>query len=135
MDKQVRAAGVLIIESQNNKILLVKRSKTSPEPETWCGVGGKVEDEDTSWKSTALREMKEEIGYEGPIITKEICPYVNPKLEFHNFIGIVPKEFIPTLDKSENTEYKWVNTDELITLENKHYGLDHIIKCLKNKNK
>lgn len=125
--KKVIAAGILPIAQDTKKILVVKRAEGSPEPGTWCGVGGKVEESDKNLKETALREFKEEVGYKGKMRLKKVYTYKNDDLEFTNYIGLIPTEFTPKLDTSENTEYKWLTLFELKELPNKHYGLEELL--------
>jgi len=131
--KKVKAAGILCVSEDTKNFLVVKRAEGSPEPNTWCSAGGKVEESDKNWKDTALREFKEETGFKGNMKVKEVYIYNKPELEFHNFIGVVPKEFIPKLDKSENTEYKWLSKKELLELPDKHFGLQELLNNLFKK--
>lgn len=48
------------------------------------------------------------------------------KFKYHNFIGIVDKEFETNPDwETERTE--WMTLDELRALKNKHFGLESLL--------
>ena len=128
---KIYAAGILCFAKDTKKFLIVKRAEGSPEPNTWCGVGGKAETSDNTFKQTALREFEEEVGYPGPFNKLKLLYIVeNTKLKFYNYIGIIHTEFTPKLDTSENTEYKWVTKDELINHENLHKGFNEFLNFM-----
>lgn len=52
---------------KNNQIALVKRAQGVPSPGKWAIPGGFV-DRDETCRQAALRELKEETGYEGKIV-------------------------------------------------------------------
>jgi 8-oxo-dGTP pyrophosphatase MutT (NUDIX family) len=126
-------AGILCLAEDTKKFLVVKRSSNCDSPNTWCGAGGKVEPEDEDLKATAIREFSEEVGYSEPMKMRKIHTHDSPELEFTNFIGIVPCEFEPNLDTTENTEYKWLTKQELIDLPNKHFGLEEVLNKIFKK--
>jgi len=51
----------------------------------------------------------------------------NQTFEYHNFLGLLPGEFIPDLDW-ESEGYKWVDWEELLNIEPKHFGLEKLLK-------
>lgn len=102
-----RGAGALIYCPPTGRFLLVKRSKYGDEPNTWCGLGGGVEADETDEEATR-REIWEEAGFDGDmklIHMNEHTP--NPEFTFHNYFGIVDREFEPELNH-EHTDYQWV---------------------------
>jgi ADP-ribose pyrophosphatase YjhB (NUDIX family) len=119
-------AGILPI-TPSGKILIGLRSKECDCPHTWAPFGGKAKSK--NMKKEALREFREETGFEGDLDLFPAYVYEDEKLEFHNFIGLLD-EFKPKLDH-ETDEAKWVTYTELKQLSPKHFGL---IALLKNTN-
>jgi hypothetical protein len=50
---------------------------------------------------------------------------------FHNFVAIVPQEFLPTLN-DEHTDYKWITMDKFPN--DLHPGLARSITAFKRRN-
>jgi 8-oxo-dGTP pyrophosphatase MutT (NUDIX family) len=124
-------AGILCVAEDTKKFLVVKRAEGGDQPNTWCGAGGKVEPEDKDLKATALREFEEECGYDlSKAKIKKIYIHSSPELEFTNYIAVTPNEFEPNLDTTENTEHKWLTKQELLDLEDKHFGLEEVLDKL-----
>jgi 8-oxo-dGTP pyrophosphatase MutT (NUDIX family) len=121
-------AGCLPISRKTKKILLCYRSSYVNEPHTWSGFGGKVE-EDDSLNDTVINELCEETGYYGDIdlIPVFIFRNKNKTFEYHNYIGIVDNEFEPILNW-ESDGYKWVTFEQLLKIEDKHPGLELLLK-------
>lgn len=122
---RVRAAGALIVAEDTGNVLLIFRSSKCYDPNLWCGVGGKIEEGETP-EDACRREVFEEIGFdpEEPMTLKPIMVYEDDKLQFHNFVALVPNEFTPTLNW-ESAGYVWCNLNHLP--EPKHYGLQAIL--------
>ena len=80
--------------------------------DTWATVGGRAELGETVIESLS-REIQEEIGFL-PIVRKTIPVDLfvsnDGKFEFHMFICLVDKEFIPNLN-SEHKGYAWSGID------------------------
>lgn len=122
-------AGVLPICTKTKRILLAYRSAYVNEPHTWGVFGGKLDEgvQDEDLAQVALREFREESGYEGEINLTPAYIFKRPNFEYHNFLGIVDAEFEPELDwETEST--KWVNYQELIDIYPKHFGLKDLLK-------
>jgi len=119
-------AGILPICTTTNRILVGLRSSNVNSPNTWGTFGGKVEGDDNNLKDVALREFQEEAGYSGPI--KLIPAYVfrDGEFTYHNFIGLVEKEFTPSLDW-ETDEAIWFTFEEVLNIPNKHFGLELLL--------
>lgn len=124
-EARVRAAGALIVAEDTGNILLIFRSSKCYDPNLWCGVGGKIEEGETP-EEACRREVFEEIGFdpEEPMTLKPILVYEDDKLQFHNFVALVPNEFTPTLNW-ESAGYVWCNLSHLPGP--KHYGLEAIL--------
>lgn len=80
--------------------------------DTWATVGGRAELGETIIESLS-REIQEEIGFL-PIVRKTIPVDLfvsnDGKFEFHMFVCLVDKEFIPNLN-SEHKGYAWSGID------------------------
>lgn len=89
-------AGILPICTTTKRILINHRSEDMNEPNTW-GVWGGALDGGYSPEEGALKEFKEECGYDGDI--KLIPAYIfqtkTKNFTYYNFLGLVETEFIP----------------------------------------
>lgn len=125
-------AGVLVFAKDSGKFLIAMRSRFVNEPNTYGIIGGKVDDEETvELSSEALRELKEETGYKGKIEMSLLSIYRVPTFSYHTFLGIIDEEFEPVAEPHhgwENSFFKWVSYEELLTIEPKHFGLEYTIK-------
>lgn len=121
-------AGILPICRETGRILVAYRSKQVNEPHTWNVFGGKM-DEDETPALAANRELVEECGCRCPVelIPAYIFRTPNKSFEYHNFIGIVDKEFEPKLDW-ETEKSQWISLKELYDLKPKHFGLEALIE-------
>ena len=57
-------------------------------------------------EKTAVRELREELGYRGELILIPSFVYEEPDFTFYNFIALVPDEFDSELDW-ENDDARW----------------------------
>jgi len=111
------------------RFLVLHRSGDVMEPGTYGTIGGKMESWEKLPRETAYREFLEETEYEGSIKMIRAHKFVSPdgNFEYQNFLGFVDKEFVPEL-RWENDDYKWVELDELKSMEDLHFGLEILIK-------
>lgn len=95
------SAGVTIVARPTRRLLLLRRSPLVRNPGLWSIPAGRVEpDEDVL--AGALRELREETGFRGPL---EIVEHL-PDRRFHNFIAVCSNEFRPRLNW-ENDAAGW----------------------------
>jgi len=121
-----KGAGVLVYCQKTNRFLLGLRSNLVNEPGTWGTFGGKI-DNDANPKQAALRELKEETNYSGPINLIHFDTFQSGNFQFFNFLGVVDEEFTPRLDW-ENEDAQWFSSDEFP--RNLHFGLRRLIPHL-----
>ncbi len=119
-----RGAGILLIARDTGNLLLVLRSRYVNEPGTWGIPGGKIDDDDESPNHAAKREAREELGYSGRIKLMPAHVFKAGQFRFHNFIGVVPKEFEPSLDW-ENDDAGWFSIDDLPSPL--HFGIQSLL--------
>ena len=108
---RIRAAGALFLSTQTKRFLFLMRADDT-YTDTWATVGGRAEIGETVIESLS-REIQEEIGFL-PIVRKTIPVDLfvsnDGKFEFHMFVCLVDKEFIPNLN-SEHKGYAWSGID------------------------
>lgn len=123
-----QGAGILPIAQSTGRILVAHRSKHVNEPNTYGIWGGKLDDGETDPEEAAKRELEEEAGYKGhfKLIPAYVFKTPNNTFEYHNFIGIVDKEFEPKFDW-ETQGAKWMTFEEFKNLKNKHWGLQMLL--------
>jgi 8-oxo-dGTP pyrophosphatase MutT (NUDIX family) len=118
MEQKVIAAGLIAICPETGRFLLLKRRDTVKFPGHWGLPAGSFDEKDGYPKITAIREFKEETGYNGPVkISKEpIYVRSDNHINFYFYVGILPNEFTPDLKgegkngENESLDYKWVST-------------------------
>lgn len=132
-NKIIKGAGILCYARDTQKFLLGKRSKTVSNPGTWVSQGGGFEPGEQEPVFVALREFREESGYQGrdcSIKLFEILIYLDKHFKFYNYIGLIDKQFEPSPTpefSSETDEFKWFSFDEMCDIPNKHFGLKSLL--------
>lgn len=121
-----KGAGAIILARNTGRILLSRRSADVEQPHTW-GVWGGAIDSNEDPVVAVKRELGEELGYHG--LDSELIPlyiYKHPSgFQYHNFLAIVPQEFVPKLDW-ETEGYRWVTFGEWpVPL---HFGLKSLLQ-------
>ena len=122
-------AGIIPCCTNTGRFLLGFRSEEVFEGHTWGGFGGKLDvDEgvDENIEEAAIRELEEESGYNGNIKLIKGCVFRDRNFEYHNYIGLVHKEFDCELNW-ENDDFRWVSMDELKLIKPKHFGLKYFL--------
>ena len=119
-------AGILPVALSTKRASIPLRSRHVVEGSTWCLWGGKV-DSNEQPKQAAIRELKEESGYSGKIILIPLLINERKDITFFNYLGIIEEEFSPKINW-ETQDFKWVDFDELLSIEPKHSGLKKLLK-------
>jgi 8-oxo-dGTP pyrophosphatase MutT (NUDIX family) len=106
----IQGAGALFYSKQTCRWLFLMRADGRYK-NTWGFVGGKSEGTETPIQ-TLHREIAEEIGTEIPEIQKiiPIEKFTNNNFEYHSYVCVVDKEFIPVLNQ-EHKGYCWTEID------------------------
>jgi len=117
-------AGIMLINKNNGKILLCKRSGDSDAPNQWCGLGGGIEDGEEPLVA-AKRELMEEasISPESYELIDESPLFIHNTASgfvFNNFYAYCEDDE-PKLN-DEHTDYKWVSIVEMNEMKDLHYG-------------
>lgn len=130
---RIRAAGALFLSTQTKRFLFLMRADDT-YVDTWATVGGRTETGETIIESLS-REIQEEIGFL-PIVRKTIPIDLfvsnDENFEFHTFICLVDREFIPKLN-SEHKGYAWSGIDNYP--KPLHPALYNALKSQELKNK
>lgn len=132
------ASGLLPICTTTKRICIGLRANWVNEPGTWGNFGGAIglahggdEEEALSPEENAIKEFREESGYEGNV---ELIPsYIFKKdgFVYTNFLGLVDREFELNHENDPYVEVlkvKWVTLDELVKHEKLHFGIKSLIK-------
>jgi 8-oxo-dGTP pyrophosphatase MutT (NUDIX family) len=129
-----QAAGILPYCKKTKRFLVGLRSANVKEPHTWGTFGGAINYEedtddvhDNSLDDGAIREFREETGYEGKIEIVKGYVFKDGDFTYTNYIGYVNDEFVPILNW-ENEKAEWLTLDELNDLNDKHFGLIAFMK-------
>lgn len=117
----VRAAGVLLILQNTDKVLLLRRGPNGDYPGTWATPAGGVEDGESPLDA-ARRELMEETGiamFDAPMI-----PIQGGDPTFQLYAAVVPAPITVRLNE-ESTDYAWTDRREGL-----HPGLADILARL-----
>ena len=125
------AAGIIGL-TDDNKILLLQRSKLVDEPGTWVYPGGKVEKGETV-KAAAQREFNEETGFSGKFKNlNKFEVYTDEEddgFSYTTFIADIGSEFEIVMNDGESTKGGFYDIDKLPSPL--HYGLEALLSKIK----
>ena len=125
------AAGCIILwidGKDNNKILLLRRSKNETSQHgLWELPGGKLEKKQTP-KEAALQETLEEAGVE-PLIIRTLKPHIDEQMEkiYYGFISRIMAKKIDVKLSDEHDKYSWMTVEEAMNMKD---PLSHHAKFL-----
>lgn len=129
-------AGVLVYAQDVNKFLVSFRSPKVASGLTWGVIGGAVKgvdgEKDLSPERGAKTELCEEAGYCGSFLSfKPLYVFRDGDFQYHTFLGVVSKAFSPVSKREhawENLYFEWFSLEDLIGLNDKHFGLEKMLK-------
>lgn len=96
------AAGVLVVSRSTGRWLAMLRSADVHKPFTWGLPAGGLHARE-GFPHAAVREMREETGYTGPV---DVTPWARIG-DLVAFVGWVPREFRPQLNW-EHDDARWI---------------------------
>ena len=105
----ISCSGALLYSLETKRFLMLHRTKTK-QNNVWGLVGGKGKTSETPWL-TLKREINEELGFDPEIIKSiplESFVSNDERFNFHTYLCVVKKEFIPQLN-DEHDGYAWVS--------------------------
>jgi 8-oxo-dGTP pyrophosphatase MutT (NUDIX family) len=128
------ASGILPVARSTGRLCLAWRSSHVHLGNCWGTIGGAAHG-GVSLAESARRELREEIGYDGPIELHPAYVFALTDFSYHNFIGIVPTEFTLAANEShawETVRLRWVELPQLMaelerTPRQFHLGLRRLI--------
>ena len=125
------AAGLFIVSRDTNHVLLTLRSAHVNEPHTWGLPGGRCEG-DESTLDCAVREVREETQFRGPlaVMNEPVFTYREPDFAFDNYLAFSDSEFKCKLDW-ENDDYGWFSLEELPAPL--HFGTEELLAKARQK--
>lgn len=108
---RIQAVGALFLSINTNRFLFALRADDTYSG-TWSTIGGRTEPGETVIAALA-REIQEEIGFL-PLVRKtvpiDLFVSTDQKFEFHTFVCVVDREFVPVLNHEHNG-YAWTELD------------------------
>ena len=117
----VRVVDAYVFMRKNDliKFLILKRAKTKIYEHLWQGVAGKIEKNEKPWE-TAVRELKEETGFEGSEVVEIGRVESNPAImanHTYTYLALnCEKSADQNLDGTEDIEIISKNIDEIPSL-------------------
>lgn len=119
-----QGAGALYYCPETDHFLLMLRADDgTPDGNTWCCLGGGVDDDDPSLEHTVRRESFEEAGLamDAPMELHYVATKRYPDgFKFHNYLALVDEEFIPIINE-EHQSYQWCRFQDFPA--NMHKGM------------
>ncbi len=109
------ASGILTIARDTKRVCLAWRSADTHTGNCFGAIGGAVK-EDRSPEESARVELKEEVGYTGPVDLYAGWVFRDKNFRYFNFIGVVPSEFSfnPAPSHAWETEFiEWLPVAEI----------------------
>jgi ADP-ribose pyrophosphatase YjhB (NUDIX family) len=116
-------AGAIIFAKDTKRFCLQLRSAFVEQPNTWGTWGGAV-DSGMSPNDSVKKEIAEEASYSGSIDLIPIYVFRDKAFSYHNFLGVVEKEFTPLLNW-EAQDYRWFEFGEWPSPL--HFGVQSIL--------
>jgi 8-oxo-dGTP pyrophosphatase MutT (NUDIX family) len=107
----LKACGAVIYAKDTHRVLFLLRNGDKHQ-NTWALAGGKAEGNETVTQAL-YRELSEEVGLDATdlkIMPLELFTSKDSHFEYHTFVCLVAKEFVPQLN-NEHKGYAWCAVD------------------------
>lgn len=124
-------AGCLFVAEDTGRVLFSFRSAEVNEPHTW-GVWGGAIDGDENPADAAIREAREELGYQGSMRLEKVYTYQKDGFKYTTYLAFVPTEFTPELDW-ETEDFAWIDQSFTAWPTPLHYGLKAAESAIQNR--
>lgn len=98
-------AGCIFMAQDTGRLLLAHRSAAVREPGTWGTWGGAIDAGETP-EEAVRREARQEVGEVEIADLRPLFVFRKGSFAYHNFLAVVPGEFVPTLNW-ESQSYRW----------------------------
>jgi 8-oxo-dGTP pyrophosphatase MutT (NUDIX family) len=111
-----RTVAVVFVVGKDRRLLLVRTKRL---PNQWQPIGGGARPDDSTVRSTALREVEEEAGLhlgEKDLRDLYSTPYDFGEGTVYFFITSLPAGSQLTFDEGEIEEWRWVSLDDALSL-------------------
>lgn len=139
--KTLLGSGILPIAVDTKHLCLVWRAPGIRQGNRWGLMGGMVK-EGLTVQEGALLEMKEEVGYTGPISLHKASVQRRKGFAYHSFVGIVPGAFPfePEPEFAHETSFiSWMPYPQIVYMMKSdphtfHEGLLELFSTTKSKN-
>jgi len=123
-DPMRRGAGILVLARDTGRFLALKRSDHVHNGRTWALAGGLLDEGETP-EVGAIREFREETGYDGQdVALVALVQYTSPNFTYNNYVAIIDREFKPLIDH-ENEAFAWVESLEAWPAP-AHFGIPYL---------
>ena len=142
LKKDLRAAGIIVCLTEDEKFLIIRRSHTDPHDRggQWTFPGGHIDDEDDTIGDGAIRELKEETDLNCKL--EDLVELGEPKIAKYYFLTLKWTGKINVLIPNpisgiiEHDDYKWASIKDIKELENTEipiYLLEKALEMSKNE--
>tara|TARA_R100000664_G_C2673354_1_gene84430 strand:+ start:105 stop:557 length:453 start_codon:yes stop_codon:yes gene_type:complete len=139
-EDKLKAAGIVVCITEDDNILIIRRSTDDKRDGQWTIPGGHIEDEDTSIEQGAVRELFEETDLTCSISDLTFLGEPKPEKYYFwtkNWSGSVNvSKPNPKTGEIEHDAYKWVTINDIKDIEDSEipiYLLEKALEMSKNE--
>jgi 8-oxo-dGTP pyrophosphatase MutT (NUDIX family) len=133
-EDELKSVGIIVCFSENDDILILRRSNIDSRSGQWTVPGGHIDEEDASIEAGAIRELEEETGL--TCQKKDLVYLGDPKPKKYYFytkewsgdINIsIPN---PKTGEIEHDDYKWASINDIKDIANSEIPIYLLEKAL-----